>query len=411
VTDAGAGSGRVHRGTDEAAVRRFTPDWILIDGRFQRSVSVAVADDGTVLELGGAPGRAVRGILIPGLINAHTHLELSALAGQVPAGLGLPVWVDVLLRLRAELTDQAAGAAIGRAVLSLIQAGTAGVAEVTNTGLAIGALEAARVQGVVHAEVLGIDPDQAQAALDRVAGLGSESLAVRPSPHAPYSTSGALIQRAVAAPGPMATIHLDEDPAERTFLATGTGPWADFLDRLGRDRGDFVPPGCSPVSWLSRLGVLGPELALVHGTGFSEQDLDAVAAAGSTVVLCPRSNQHISGRLPPAADMVARGIPLAVGTDSLASCADLDLLRELAVLRQAFPSVDPLTWVLAATSGGARVLGRPDLGVIAAGAAPGLLLLDATTDDPAATLCSGLGLRRTWLSCPGVQTTCTQEAA
>ena len=372
---------------------------------------MTVADDGTILELGGSPGRAVGGVIVPGLVNAHTHLELSALAGQVPAGLGLPVWVDVLLRLREAVPEAMARAAIGRSVLDLIQAGTAAVAEVTNTGWAVGALEAAKVQGVVHAEVLGIDPADAQAALDRVAGVTAETLAVRPSPHAPYSTSGELIRRTVAASGPMASIHLDEDPAERDFLATGSGPWADFLDRLGRNRASFTPPGCSPVHWLKQLGVLGPELALVHGVGFDSDDLDAVAAAGSTVILCPRSNLHISGRLSPVAAMVDRGIPLALGTDSLASCPDLDLLAEAAVLRTAFPDVDPMTWVLAATRGGAEVLGRQDLGRIVGGASPGLLWLDVRTEDPAAALCDGGRPRRSWLSCPGVATSCSQVAA
>lgn len=392
-------------------MRRFTPEWILIGERFERGVSVAVTDDGTIVELGGAPGRPVSGIVVPGLINAHTHLELSALAGLVPAGLGLPVWVDVLMRLRGGVSDAAVRAAVGRAVLQLIEAGTAGVAEVTNSGCAVGALEAARVQGVVHAEVLGIDPADADAALDRVAGFGGPWLPVRPSPHAPYSTSGELIRRVVASDGPMASIHLDEDPAERTFLATGTGPWADFLDRIGRNRAAFVPPGCSPVQWLSQLGVLGPRLALVHGVGFSPDDVAAVAAAGSSVVLCPRSNLHITGRLPDVAGLVDSGVALAIGTDSLASSPDLDVLGELAVLRSRFPGVDPLTWVLAATRGGAAVLGRPDLGVIATGAAPGLLVIDQRTDDPAGALCDGSRPRRTWLSCPGVIAGTSLEAA
>jgi cytosine/adenosine deaminase-related metal-dependent hydrolase len=370
-----------------------------------------VADDGTILEIGGEPGRKMRGVLMPGLVNAHTHLELSALAGRVPAGLGLPVWVDVLLRLRSSLTENAMRAAVGRAVLDLIQSGTAAVAEVTSTGRAVPALEAAKVQGVVHAEVLGIDPANAQAMLAQASAITSSSLVVRPSPHAPYSTSGELIRRAVRAPGPMAMIHLDEDPAERTFLATGQGPWGALLDRLGRNRSDFAPPGCSPVSWLARLGVLGPDLALVHGVGFSAQDLDAVALAGSTVILCPRSNLHISGNLPDVAGMVARNVPLAVGTDSLASCADLDLFQELAVLREHFPQVDPMRWILAATQGGASVLGRSDLGVIAGGAAPGILHLDLDTEDPAAALCDGRRHRRRWLSCPGVAAACSREAA
>ncbi len=382
-------------------MRRLTPDWVLLESGFAREVTVAVADSGTVVEIGGAPGRRLPGVLLPGLINAHTHLELSALRGHVPAGLGLPTWVAVLIGLRADLSETAAQAAVGRAVLELIEAGTAGVAEVTNSGLAARTLEAARVQGVVHAEVLGIDEGLAEQALALHGGAGLRQLVQRVSPHAPYSTSAALIRAAVALPGPMATIHLDEDPAERTFLAHGTGPWAELIDRLGRDRSGFEPPGCSPVRYLERLGVLGPDLALVHGVGFTPDDLDRVASSGSTVVLCPRSNLHVGGHLPDLVGLVERGIPLAVGTDSLASCPDFDLLSELALLAATAPEVDPLTWIRAVTAGGARVLGRPDLGVLRPGAAPGLLLVDLSTDDPAAALCAGSGPSRRWLSCPG----------
>ncbi len=186
-------------------MRRLTPDWILLESGFVREVTVTVADDGTVLELGGEPGRRVDGVMLPGLVKAHTHLELSALQGRVPAGLGLPVWVEVLMRLRSDVDETTARAAVGRAALELVETGTAAVVEVSNTGLAVQTLAAARIQGVVHAEVLGIDAGAAEVAGDHFPAPESPGLVVRPSPHAPYSTSAELIQAAVACPGPMAS--------------------------------------------------------------------------------------------------------------------------------------------------------------------------------------------------------------
>jgi cytosine/adenosine deaminase-related metal-dependent hydrolase len=157
---------------------------------------------------------------------------------------------------------------------------------------------------------------------------------------------------------------------------------------MGRDWRSFVPPQCSPTEYLERLGVLGSNLALVHMTFATPDDLDRVAAAGSPIVLCPRSNLHITGKLPDVPAMIERGITLAVGTDSVASCPDLDVLRDVAVLAKAFPAVDGRVWLRAVTAGGAKVLGREDLGALRVGARPGLLQIRVATDDPVAALCS-----------------------
>lgn len=369
----------------------WRPGAVLLPEGVRHGVTVTVSDEGTVLAVDDRGGVAVDGLLVPGLVNAHVHLELSHLRGRVPGGQGLPAWVSAQLALRTE----PAGTAASSAVAELVRFGTGAVAEVTNGGAAVPYLEAAGVDGVIHAEVLGIDPAMAPAALAAAAAITSV-LPVRPSPHAPYSTSERLLATAVRSGGPAAppaTIHLDEDPAERRFLATGDGPWAAFMDALGRDRSSFRAPATTPVDYLARLGLLGPRLALVHLTGARGADLDRVGRSGSPVVLCPRSALHIGGRLADVAGLLERGVVVAVGTDSLASCPDLDLLAELEVLARTHPTVPAERWLHAATAGGAAVLGRPDLGRIAVGARPGLLLLDA----PDARSACVSGVQRRWL--------------
>jgi len=373
--------------------QRLRPDRVFTPDGF-RALTVE-HEDGRIVALDDGPGERVDGLLLPGLINAHTHLELSWLRGLVPGGDDLESWVT---RLLGHLPVDDVGpirSSAASAVREAIAFGTVAVGDIQGTPFATQALIDARVQGTVHREVIGQEP----APLD-VGGCEelAPGLVSRPSPHAPYSTWPERIRDACAVAGPPAAIHLDEDLAERRFLLTGSGPWAQHLDRMGRDWRSFEPPGVSPARYLDGLGVLGARLALVHMTHAVSADLELVATAGSPVVLCPRSNLHIGGVLPDVPAMLRAGVTLALGTDSLASCPDLDLLAELRCLAAAFPDVPVRAWLDAATQGGAHALGRPDLGAIAVGRRPGLLLLPVA-DDPETSLRSPVPMPR-WVSRP-----------
>ena len=333
-------------------------------------------EDGRVLSIDDGPGERVSGLLLPGLINAHTHLELSWLRGRVPGGVGLEPWVLSLLSNMPPGDVAAVRAAAAAAVDEAIGFGTVAVGDIQGTTLATAALVEAGMLGTVHREVIVLEPGPCE--VGEIEEL-APGLVSRPSPHAPYSTWPGRIQAACGVAGPPAAIHLDEDPDERLFLATGGGRWATHNDRMGREWRSFSAPGCSPVRYMEQLGVLGPELALVHMTCAEPEDLRLVAEAGSQVVLCPRSNLHIGGRLPDVPAMVEAGVTLALGTDSLASCPDLDLLAEVACLLEAFPGLELEGLLQAATAGGATALGRADLGRIAPGCRPGLVLVDTPT--------------------------------
>ena len=158
----------------------------------------------------------------------------------------------------------------------------------------------------------------------------------------------------------------------------------------------FEAPGCSPVEYLDTLGVLGPELLVVHGVYLSNHDRHLLRRRASPLVLCPRSNLHISGDLPDLPTLIAEGVHLAVGTDSLASCADLDPLACVHTLADAFPTVDPAALLHAVTAGGADALRLGHLGRIATGNAPGLVLLPGVAD--ANALRDGVPTRRVLLA-------------
>jgi aminodeoxyfutalosine deaminase len=361
--------------------RVVTADQALLPSGIEPDVAVVV-EGARIVEVrrrAASDGPAEPGLLVPGLVNAHLHLELGWAAGRVPGGGGLGAWVSRLMSLpRPDGRVLDAG--------PLVDAGTALVCDISNAGDTAEALDAAGLDGVVQHELLGMRREglEARVALARAPDRRVGRVLVRPSPHATYSTPEPLL-RAAARPGAAAaSIHLAEDAAEAELLRHGTGPIADAMDAAGIDWRWFRPPGCTPTAWLDRLGLLGPDLLLVHAVHLEGDDLQRIAARGAPVCLCPRSNLHIGGRLPDVGALRAAGVPLCLGTDSLASSPDLDVLGELPVLARAWPEVEAATWLHLATAGGAAALRAPRYGAIAVGAAPGLVRLQV--DDPRSLL-------------------------
>lgn len=337
------------------------------------------------------------GTLLPGLVNAHLHLELSWAAGRVASGLGFNRWLSSLLELT--VYEDAWGCAIEQAT-ALARYGTAAVSDICNGEDTGPMLAQARLGGVVQREIYSMDTRRqatllARAAEPPVRHPGAD-LVTRASPHAPYSTPPALMRATVGAEGlgRPASIHVSEDLEEHDFLLRGEGAWPKALDHMGLEWRPWTPPGRTPVSWLSDLGLLGPGLMLVHGVHLTREDLLLAAGSGSSLVLCPRSNLHIGGLLPEVPRLLDAGLPLALGTDSLASSPDLDVLGEVAALVEAWPDVPLATWIGMATSGGADALRLPWAGKLEVGRAPGVLYVDADPD----TLLTGA---RRWLVQPG----------
>ena len=380
-------------------IRVVSAPWVLTGMPAQGGYAGALRDgalalDGdTIVEAGPTAsvearhGKAERldAVILPALVNAPLHLELSHLAGRVPGGAGLPGWIGRFVAVRREVGEAGAAEAMTRAVAALDAAGVAAVGDVSNTLASLAPLAAGGLLGTVFHEVFGGDPARfdaarAAAAAARAAAPVAPGLRVVESPHAVYSTDPGRLRELLA--GPPASLHLAEDPAERAFVAEGTGPFAELWARLGL-------PGATPRPALARspVALVAPHLKrgwlLVHCVDLDREDYALLVRSGATVVLCPRSNDHISRARPPLPSLLRAEVQLAIGTDSLASSPSLSPLAELARLRRDFPEIlprrlMPLAWNGAAV--GARRVGR-----LAAGAAPGLLAvpLDGLrTDDP-----------------------------
>ena len=301
--------------------------------------------------------------VLPGLVNAHTHLELSRQRGAVLPARSMPAWAAALMRRVQEEPPGADPEAIVAAIAELYRAGTALVGDVTNTLASVAALEAGPVEAVVFHELLGFDVvgAAAAAAAERLDLLVSERrderVRIRPAAHAPYSVSPALFRALAAVAGPR-SVHLAESREECEFLRGGTGAWRSILESRGRWDPQWLPPGTGPVAYLDALGWLRDDTLLVHGVQLEPDEIDRVARVGATIVTCPRSNAWTGAGVPPVPAFYAAGAAVAVGTDSLASAPDLNLFGELAHLRRLAPQVSARRILGSGTLAGAAALGR-----------------------------------------------------
>jgi len=364
----------------------------------------AIVEVGPARELlpraGGLPVTVHRGVALPGLVNAHTHLELSGLRGKTAPGQGFVPWLESMQAARVGELEEEREAAISAAIDALVSFGVVAVGEVTNGLSAVPAL-GRRLLGTVFHEVFGMDREVGLRALAETPTIPS-TLRYARAPHALYSTHPDVVRTIAETASPL-SMHLSEHAPERAFLETGGGPFAAFLDRRGVPRGAFPIPGQSPIAYADALGLLRPDAAMVHLSDAREPELDLFAARGAIAVLCPRSNLFIDTRYPPIHALLARGIPLALGTDSLASNTTLDPLADARALFDK-PSVPAATLIAAATSGGARAIGHGDsLGRLRPRTRPGILLVEGTLGDadPARFVLQDLSRPRRMLAAAG----------
>ena len=275
-------------------------------------------------------------VLVPGLVNCHTHLELTHLVGQNTEAQFAP-WIR---RVR-ELKDATPPAEFVRAAEQGIRdcwaSGVTCVAETGSTGAVLEALARLGGRGIVYQEVFGPDPSECQqslaelaAALARLRRLTSPRVRLGVSPHAPYTVSAPLY-RAVAGysrrEGLPIAVHVAESKDETMLVRDGTGPFAEAL----RARGIAVQGhGCSPVAYLLQLGVLalGTPCLCVHCVQVSDGDVALIRSVAAAVAHCPLSNRAHGHGTAPLPALRAAGIPVGLGTDSVVSVGALDLWAE-----------------------------------------------------------------------------------
>ncbi len=319
---------------------------------------------GSDIDLGDA-------VLLPGLVNTHTHLELTAMRGLL-RGMPFVPWIRALTEARAAvLTETTMLDAARWGIVEGLLAGITTYADTSASGVVLRALNEMHVRGVMYQEVFGPSPTQRDAALadlrvrvDALREWETPLARLGVSPHAPYTVHEDLLidvtAYAMGAGLPVA-MHLAESEAEIRFLREGEGPFADGL----RARGvPVVRRSHSPVHLLVELGVVLARPLLIHCVQVDATDIAFIAENACPVAHCPTSNAMLGHGIAPLREMLDAGVTVGLGSDSLASNDRLDMLAEgrVAMLLQGarLKRPDALTGAEAvslATIGGARALG------------------------------------------------------
>ena len=378
--------------------------WVMVDGGRIVALGRRAGNDTTKgVELGDVA-------VMPGLVNAHTHLELSYLRDQVRPASSFTAWAREIIAERRKgphpLKDPRVIDAIDGAIDELVRCGTAVVGEITNTlFVTFDKLAQSPLAGVVFWELIGFNLGE-DADFDAMVGQALEDLGELPrkdnvraslAAHAPYSVAPLFfraIKKAVdRMPFVPSSVHLAENVEEVELLKTGSGPWKTLMTDIGSWNPAWTPPGVGPVEYLDNMGFIDGRLLVVHGVQMTPADLAILKARGATLVTCPRSNAHTGAGVPPIVDFYESGVRIAIGTDSLASSPDLNVFGEVATLHALAPSVPPALLLESATIQGARALGfDADYGTIEPGKLARLIAVDVPpgTSDVEEYLVSGI---------------------
>ncbi len=324
-------------------------------------------------------------ILMPGLINAHCHLELSSYAvlGQQPAEPGnMPAWISDLLALRASPEQSAPDATLcHRALAGQYADGVSVLVDIGND-LRPAANSCDGIEVRYFTELLGLSRHGTDFGLQT---LAAHSSGHHFTCHASYSTSSALLQ-AVKNRARLAEqlypIHVAESLDELEFLRTGHGRFRTFLEERGVWDDSFVVPATGAVDYLNQLDLLDSRTLCVHCVHLDENEIELMVSRNAKVCLCPGSNRFLGVGQAPAPKMLAAGLKPCLGTDSVASNPELSLWREMAILAENHPGLSPETIVAMASLYGAEAIGAAREGRLQTGSANHFLAVRYDGDQP-----------------------------
>jgi cytosine/adenosine deaminase-related metal-dependent hydrolase len=334
-----------------------------------------------------------RSLILPGLVNAHTHLELSHCAcGDPPAS-----FVDWILDLprrigRDRLTpEEIFPAAVRRGVRQCIRYGVTSVGDISqHAQLTRAVLRDGPLHCVSYGEALGIGRNRGKfdTLLEQATDLSAQSpwLRVGLSPHAPYSVERPDYERALRSAQqaglPLAT-HLAELPYEAEFLDHHTGPFREGLEKLGLWRDDIRTFAGGPIRFAHAIGLLSYPTLLAHVNYCDDDDMALLAGGASSVVYCPRTHRYFGHAPHRWREMLRRGINVAVGTDSCASSPDLNLVDELRLVHRQTPEAPAVQlWEMGTIRGASAIGLRGEIGSLSVGKSADMVVFSEPGSEP-----------------------------
>jgi cytosine/adenosine deaminase-related metal-dependent hydrolase len=347
----------------------LSADWVLpVEGPPIEGGAVAI-EEGRILAVGtadelGEGSRFEDAVIVPGFVNAHTHLEYAVYAG-FGDGLGdFAEWITLHIQRKARIgwEEYVDIARLGAALC--LGSGVTTVGDCSYSGATAVACADLGLRATVYLEVFGAEAGPAlehfAAIKDRVESTFSKRVRPGISPHAPYSVSLDLYRACGELGLPLAT-HISESPAELKYLVHGEGPWGAYSDLL------VDPPGMTGTRLLAEHDLLGPDVVAAHCVMLDAEEIGVIAATGTGVAHCPRSNAALGCGVAPLTELRAAGARVGVGTDSPASAPSFDFFEELRTVvlsaraRAGRPDVLSAADALElGTVGSARALGLDD---------------------------------------------------
>jgi len=316
------------------------------------------------------------GIILPGLVNAHTHMDLSSLGPLPGPPAGFTPWLVDLVRRRSLLPQHARSAGFRSGVRLALKSGTTCIGDIASIAFPPASIDIrsrhsilsrSGLRATTFFEALGLDPAKAKEharllkeRLLRAGSTSSPSGRVRSgvSIHAPYSVSDDLassVARLARRRSLPLAVHLLETPFERSRPRRRPA-FRDYCAAFGWNPAWLDDRPSSPLEWLDRHHLLTPDTLAIHGIHLNRREISVLARRKISLVLCPRSNLYLHGKLPPVHNFISRGVPLAIGTDSLAGNSSLSLWDELRAIHERFPEIPPSRLFQMATAGGAAAL-------------------------------------------------------
>ncbi|MBN2375707.1 MAG: amidohydrolase family protein [Sedimentisphaerales bacterium] len=325
-------------------------------------------------------------VVLPGLINAHTHLELSGLREQVAYEGDFVDWVDRLGQARRQgkkLGQWDLEEVVQQACVESLRSGVTTVGDVCFGHRVWQMLAQQKIRKVCFAEVFGLgdDLDEQRDYLNKCIEQTQpdELLTLGLSPHAPYSAQSGVYRLAAQLGrehGLALTTHLAETMEEIEFLVSGEGPWRNYLKKMFNWDGDFERPGKMPVEYFLEMELAEQDFLLAHVNYITFDELELLRGRGHSVAYCPRSHNFFGHPVHPFQKMLELGINVCLGTDSLASNSSLSILDEMRFLRREFPDLDVGAILRMATINGAKALQLDDkIGSIRVGKEADLIAL------------------------------------